>query len=103
MGWQMDASTTSPLTGSGTYQTAARVVGEMAKLVVATTSNVGGTLLLQESADGSTWTTSSTSTITGGQVTFVSLDLSSIYWRIVYNNGASAQTSFYLGAALSNS
>jgi hypothetical protein len=62
-----------------------------------------GTLNLQQSRDGATWRTTASLSLTAGQVGFVSDQLVYQYCRVLFVNGATAQTAFELGSTLTHS
>jgi hypothetical protein len=66
------------------------------------TADQSGTLQLQQSRDGSTWRTTKSVAITASTPTMVNDDLIYQYCRVVYVNGATAQTSFELASTLTH-
>ena len=93
-------SSTSPLDASGTYTTASPFLLTGYKTVVGSAySDQSGSLLVEQSQDGTNWDVQSTITITGGSPSAgFDVDVVSIYGRLNYTNGATAQTTFRLYA-----
>ena len=95
-------STTSTLSGSGTYTGTGTDVTLYSTLTVMFDTDVDGTLKVQFSADNSNWDrekeiVADTDISTGSVHTF---EIISQYYRVVYENGSSAQSHFRLQAIL---
>lgn len=66
------------------------------------TTDQAGTLQLQQSRDGSTWRTTKTQAVAANTPTMINDDLIFQYIRVVYVNGATAQTSLELASTLTH-
>ncbi len=93
-------STTTPLAASGTYTTANPfLLSPYRSIVGSAYADQDGTLLIEQSPDGTNWDVQSTVTVTGGSPTGgFTIDIINPYGRLVYTNGATAQTMFRLYA-----
>jgi|GEM_PF-3352438 len=92
--------TTTALAANSTYQTASAIaVGPFAHIVGSVYSDQSGTLQVQQSQDGQNWDVASVITYTGGG-TDGGFDVAvvGLWARLVYQNGATAQTTFRLYA-----
>lgn len=93
-------STTTALAASGTYTTATAFGLSGYKSIVGSAySDQSGTLLVEQSQDGTHWDVQSTVTATGGSASGgFDVDVVGIWGRLNYTNGATAQTEFRLYA-----
>jgi hypothetical protein len=93
------ASTTTALGANASYTSAAVSVGALDQLVGGVYSDQSGTLEIQQSPDGQNWDVVSSIAYTGGTNTGgFEVDVVEPFARIVYVNGATAQTVFRLYA-----
>lgn len=91
-------STTTPI-GSNLDYTGATISGNYAKVRGFVSTDQAGSLYLQLSENGSNWYTAQNQAIaitTPTAVTPFSFDINAAFARIVYVNGATAQTRFKL-------
>lgn len=98
-------STTTPLAANSTYTTGGSgyfSLSGMRRIVGSAISDQSGTLLVQQSPDGSNWDIGSSFAVsagtTAGNGVGFSVEVVCPYGRLVYNNGATAQTVFRLYA-----
>jgi len=93
-------STTTALAANGTYTTpTAFATGGYRSIVGSAYSDQSGTLLVEQSQDGTNWDVQSTVTVTGGSPSAgFEITIVSTYGRLAYTNGATAQTVFRLYA-----
>jgi hypothetical protein len=93
---------TTPLGISATFTGTGRnmaTVAALAKFRAAAISDQSGTLKIQGSPDGITWrtlATAATAAVDGNQVALLSIDAYAVRLRVIYVNGAIAQTFFQL-------
>jgi len=90
--------TTTPLAASGTYTTTTPfATNSYRSLVGSAYSDQSGTLLVEQSQDGTNWDVQTTVTVTGGSPSAgFDVDIVGAYGRLSYTNGATAQTIFRL-------
>jgi hypothetical protein len=91
-------STVTPLAGNGVYTDPGTnndvlLCRRWSGLV---SSDVAGSLALQESSDNATWYTIQTIAVVGGTPQAWNKDISGRFIRMVYTNGAGAQATFEL-------
>lgn len=93
-------STTTALGASGTYTTTGTFgLAGYKSIVGSAYSDQDGTLLVEQSQDGTNWDVQSTVTVTGGSPSAgFDVDVVGTYGRLTYTNGATAQTTFRLYA-----
>lgn len=88
--------TDAPLAGNGTATIGPRNTNLADRITGAVFSNVGGTLHVEQSGDGTNWDVDDTVAVAAGVGTKFTLELVLPYVRLRYVNGATAQTSFRL-------
>ncbi len=93
-------STTTALGASGTYTTAAAfALAAYRSIIGSAYSDQSGTLLVEQSQDGSNWDAQSTVTVTGGSPSAAfEVRVVAPFGRLSYTNGGTAQTAFRLYA-----
>lgn len=93
-------STTTALGSDGTYTTANAVLVSQHKTITGSAySDQSGTLLVEQSPDGTNWDVQSTVTVTGSSASSgFEVTVVAKYARLSYTNGSTAQTSFRLYA-----
>ena len=96
-------STTSTLSGAGVYTGTAVNITSYAIVFVSVYSDVASAtdgLSLQQSSNGTNWNHSDDYTIAAGASKNYSINPHGQYFRVVYTNGGSAQSSFRLQTIL---
>ena len=93
-------STTTVLDASATFTGTTTDVSGWSSVSVSVFSEEAGTLILQESSNGTNWDLSSSLSITGGIAASYSRVLESKYYRTRYTNGGDDQTVFRLQTKL---
>ena len=87
---------TTALDASASFTSASIDTTNFSKLQGFVYADVDGTLKLQMSSDNSNWYDYKTYSVTGGTPLAFNDDVVTPYMRVVYTNGATAQTSFRL-------
>jgi hypothetical protein len=93
-------STDTPLLADAVYTGTACNVLAYAGLTILVGSNVAGTLLVQYGPDGSDWHDGESYDILAGANKFFTPPVQSAYYRIVYTNGDTDQTTFFIHSVL---
>jgi hypothetical protein len=93
-------STTTALAGNASYTGAAFSVEEYGKIIGVCYSDVAGTLYIDQRSDGSNWDSRETLPYTAGEAMGFIVEVMGNEGRLVYTNGAGAQTTFRLYARL---
>ena len=93
-------STTSVLSGNAVFTGSATQMVAYAGVCINCFANVSGTLSIQWSTNGTDWDIVENAAITGGTAESFNINTHAEYFRIVYTNGGSAQTTFRLETIL---
>lgn len=93
-------STTTPLSAAGVFTGTGVDVLDYSAITILVGSDVAGSLKVQYSSDNSTWMDGETYTIDAGAEKFFTPPVQSAYYRLVYTNGGSDQTTFFIHAVL---
>ena len=89
-------STTTPLGASGSYTSPSFNTAGFSRITGGVFTDQAGTLQVQQSPDGTNWDVISTLSVSANAGQGFEVAVVYPYGRIVYNNGASAQTVFRL-------
>ncbi len=97
-----NSESTTNLGSSATFTGTARDAGATIKyrrFVAFATSAQAGTLNVQQSFDNATWFTTHTAAVSAGGFQFLDAPVVARYQRVLYVNGAGAQTTFRIASA----
>ena len=90
------ASTTTPLAASAVYNSGSLNVDGSNLLTGSVYSDQAGSLAIQQSSDNANWDIVNTIAVSAASGVAISEQIYTPYTRIVYTNGATAQTVFRL-------
>jgi len=88
--------TTTTLAAGATYTSAEEYCEGGTWIIGTVYSDVDGTIEIQQAQELYLWYTVETISYTGGTKMGIKVDIVAPWFRIVYTNGATAQTTFYL-------
>lgn len=89
-------STTTPLGGSATFTGTGEDVSTWTDVRVSVFADVAGTVLMEQSQDGTNWDLSDSYAVPAGSNKQYSVGAGAKFFRAIYNNGAGAQSAFRL-------